>query len=90
MDQLSLFQSPEPQKKAEPEKQPEKFYTLHQVVGDFLKTRQKKNPTPECRNCHCTEARPCKLWDGDTCILDYSTGYCSAPRCAGFGVARAS
>ena len=35
-----------------------------------------------CRHCGCTEDRPCRLEDGETCVwLDSTRTVCSAPGC---------
>ena len=76
--QLPLF-SPEPHP---PTVQPVKsaeVYTFADVLRTYL--RKPVAGAGVCRGCGCSEATPCRLHDGDNCILNSQTGYCSTPRC---------
>lgn len=75
-DQLALF-APEKPAPQPARIGPARVYTMHDVVSDFLDRR----PAKGCRNCHCTDANPCGLSDGDKCTINQQTGYCSAPVC---------
>jgi hypothetical protein len=81
VDQMSLFNSPEPVRMSTPAAPVrEEPTTLEAMAYLFLQGRPKVAAVRACRNCRCTEEHPCQL-SGDQCILNHRTGYCSAYAC---------
>lgn len=55
------------------------------LLGSNQAQRIRVDRTPRCRICGCTEADPCRLPDGDTCLLarEGRNKYrCNGPKCA--------
>ncbi len=76
--QLPLF-SPEPHPPVVQPSKPAEVFTFADVVRTFL--HKPVSRAGVCRGCGCSESDPCGLHNGDHCIINTQTGYCSAPKC---------
>ena len=74
--QLPLF-VPEPHIPIVQPAKPAEVFTFADVVRGLLAQRE----SGVCLGCGCSESHPCRLHDGDQCILNSRTGYCSKPDC---------
>lgn len=64
---------------------PEEFTPLGAIVQEFLARREvRAQSIPRCDVCGCTEADPCRLADGESCLLQPHgrvSHRCTAPHC---------
>ena len=82
--QMDLFEAENTVPAVPPRKPPVEVFpgagglcTLEAIGHRFLGSRGPRR----CRACRCTETDPCTLSEGDRCILNSATGYCSNPSC---------
>jgi hypothetical protein len=80
MSQLCLFASPAPVERSV--SQPPELHSLHSIARAVIDRRSRVHGVAHaCACCGCTDDNPCRLADGETCILNGQSGFCSRIAC---------
>lgn len=80
-EQMSLFAAPQVGRVTvapEPERAP---VTFAEMARTWAQKRKGARGERVCSHCHRPESDLGNLSDGEPCVIDEVTGYCSAPHC---------
>jgi hypothetical protein len=80
-EQMSLFTSPQVGRVAVAPEPECAQVTFAEMAYAWLQKRKEARGERVCRHCHRSESDLGNLSDGEPCVIDEVTGYCSAPHC---------
>jgi hypothetical protein len=80
-EQMSLFTAPQVGRVAAAPEPELAQVTFAEMAYAWLQKRKEARSERVCRRCHRPESELGNLSDGEPCVIDEVTGYCSAPHC---------